>query len=373
MLLLISLSVVFISSCKTGSGDQKKNIGSKVESEFFGIIPSGDSAYLYTLNSDSGIDVKITNYGGIITEISTPDKAGNMANIVLGFDNLDQYLGGHPYFGALVGRYANRIAKGTFTIDGKSYSLAINNGNNALHGGLKGFDKVLWTASPFENESTHGLELTYLSKDMEEGYPGNLSVKVVYELSGNDLSIHYEATTDKATPVNLTNHSYFNLSPDGTILDHLVTIKAKGYTPVDSELIPTGEIAPLDGTPFDFRTAHAIGERIMNTDGGYDHNFVLDRSGEELESIAMVEDPNSGRTIEVLTTEPGIQFYTGNFLNGTIISRGITYEKHFGLCLETQHYPDSPNQPEFPDTILQPGKVYKTTTVFRFGSVKTTL
>ena len=373
MLLLGSLSVVFISSCKTGSGEKKQDIESKVQSELFGILPSGDSAWLYTLTSDSGLIVKITNYGGIITEILTPDKEGKKANIVLGFDNLDQYLADHPYFGAIIGRYGNRIAKGEFSIDGQSYSLAKNNGNNALHGGLKGFDKVLWTATPFENETAQGLELTYLSKDMEEGYPGNLSVKVVYELSGNDLSIHYEATTDKATPVNLTNHSYFNLSPDGTILDHLVSIKAKGYTPVDSELIPTGEIAPLDGTPFDFRTAHAIGERIMNTDGGYDHNFVLDRNGEELESIAMVEDPNSGRTIEVLTNEPGVQFYTGNFLDGSIVSRGITYEKNFGLCLETQHYPDSPNQPDFPNTILQPGEVYKTTTVYRFGTVKTGL
>lgn len=369
MPLLISLSVLFVASCKTGSGDNKKNIESKVQSEFFGMLPSGDSAFIYTLTSDSGITVKITNYGGIITEILAPDKDGNKANIVLGFDNLDQYLAGHPYFGAIIGRYGNRIAKGEFSIDGQSYNLAINNGNNALHGGLKGFDKVLWTAKPFVSESAQGLELSYVSKDMEEGYPGNLHVKIIYELSGNDLSINYEATTDKATPVNLTNHSYFNLSQDGTILDHILTIKANGYTPVDSELIPTGEIAPVEGTPFDFRTPHAIGERILETDGGYDHNFVLDRSGNDLESIALVKDPNSGRTIEVLTKEPGVQFYTGNFLDGSIISRGITYVKNFGLCLETQHYPDSPNQPDFPNTILKPGEVYNTTTVYRFGTV----
>jgi aldose 1-epimerase len=367
--MLILCSAIVFNSCKTKSTEKKLKAEESIKSEFFGILPSGDSAYLYTLSSDSGITVKITNYGGIITEILTPDKEGNKANIVLGFDKLDNYLGEHPYFGALIGRYGNRIAKGAFTIDGQSYKLAKNNGNNALHGGLFGFDKVLWTSKPFEKESVQGLELTYVSRDMEEGYPGNMSVKVIYELSGNDLTIYYEANTDKATPVNLTNHSYFNLSQDGTILDHFITINAKGYTPVDAELIPTGEIAPVEGTPFDFTTPHTIGERIMETDGGYDHNFVLDRSGKDLENIATVEDPNSGRTIEVLTTEPGVQFYTGNFLDGSIVSRGITYERNFGLCLETQHFPDSPNQANFPNTILRPGEEYNTKTVYRFGVI----
>jgi aldose 1-epimerase len=349
-------------SKKTGEADKQG-----ISKEFFGLMPNGDSTYLYTLTSDE-LTVKITNYGGIVTEIIAPDKDGNPGNVVLGFDNLEQYLAGHPNFGALIGRFGNRIAKGKFELNGETYTLAINNGNNTLHGGIIGFDDVVWTPEIVETESGKGLQLKYYSVDMEEGYPGNLDVTVLYELVGSDLEITYWATTDKATPVNLTNHSYFNLAGEGTILDHELMLKASKYTPVDEELIPTGEIAPVEGTAFDFREPKPIGRDIAQVEGGYDHNFVFDREGDGLELLGRLTDPKTGRTLEVLTMEPGVQFYTGNFLDGTLVSGDITYVKNYGLCLETQHFPDSPNQPDFPSTILEPGEQYFTKTIYRFGA-----
>ncbi len=366
---LILASAMIFNACNNPSQTEKQSDDDGITTAFFGLMPNGDSTWLYTLSSEE-LTVKITNYGGIVTEIIAPDKDGNPGNVVLGFDNLEQYLAGHPNFGVLIGRFGNRIAKGSFELDGESYSLAINNGNNTLHGGIIGFDDVVWEPKIVETENGEGLQLKYLSEDMEEGYPGNLDVTVLYELVDNDLEITYRATTDKATPINLTNHSYFNLAGEGTILDHILTLEASKYTPVDDELIPTGEIAPVEGTAFDFTEPKAIGRDIEQTDGGYDHNFVIDRTTDELEWFARLEDPKSGRLLEVLTMEPGVQFYTGNFLDGSLVSSGITYVKHFGLCLETQHFPDSPNQPHFPSTILRPGEEYYTKTVYRFGVAK---
>jgi aldose 1-epimerase len=363
---LILASAMIFNACNTPSKTEKKTGDKGITTEFFGLMPDGDSTWLYTLTSED-VTVKITNYGGIVTEIITPDKEGNPGNVALGFDNLEQYLAGHPYFGSLIGRYGNRIAKGTFELDGETYSLAINNGENTLHGGIKGFNSVVWEPEIIETENGEGLQLKYLSVDMEEGYPGNLDVTVLYELVDNELEITYWAVTDKATPVNLTNHSYFNLAGEGTILDHVLMIQASHYTPVDEGLIPTGEIAPVEGTPFDFKEPKPIGRDIEQTEGGYDHNFVLDREGEGLELVARLTDPKTGRIMEVLTMEPGVQFYTGNFLDGTLISDDIAYVKNYGLCLETQHFPDSPNQPNFPSTILRPGEEYYTKTVYRFG------
>lgn len=328
----------------------------------------GNKVDLYTLTNTKGTEVKITNYGGIVTSFITADKAGNKSNIVLGFDSLSGYLQKPPYFGALVGRYGNRIGDAKFTLDGKAYKLAANNGKNALHGGLKGFDKVVWTATVM-NDSVPMLMLTYMSKDGEEGYPGNLKVIVHYTLTNDDeLKIEYSATTDKATPVNLTNHSYFNLTGDvsNTILNHTLMIDAAHYTPVDSTLIPTGEIKPVKGTPFDFTVAKPIGKEIDSVQGGYDHNFVLNNKSGTLQKVAELSDSTSGRTLEVYTTEPGLQFYTGNFLDGSLKNRdGKAINQHTALCLETQHFPDSPNKPDFPSTILQPGQEYHTETVYK--------
>ncbi|MFH0756007.1 MAG: aldose epimerase family protein [Bacteroidota bacterium] len=377
--LLVAL-VVILAACKSGSKADKelapKNPSCKVEKSFFGTTPDGDSVSLFTLENEQGLIVRVTNYGGIITEIQTPDRDGKMGNIVLGFDNLDQYLAGHPYFGAIVGRYGNRIAKGRFTLDGETYRLAINNGANSLHGGIKGFDKVVWDAEVISCKERAALKLTYVSRDGEEGYPGTLTTSVTYELLMDKLFITYEAETDKATVLNLTNHTYFNLAGEGTILDHLLYINASRYTPVDDELIPTGQLANVEGTPFDFRKPWVIGERFMETggeNGGYDHNFVLDASAEENVVAAKVMDPASGRFLEMSTTEPGVQFYTGNFLDGTLASNGRTFIAHSGFCLETQHFPDSPNQPEFPSTVLRPGEKYSSRTSFRFGVEKNPL
>jgi aldose 1-epimerase len=346
----------------------------------FGTTPSGQAVSLYTLTNANGIELRTMDYGGIITSLRTPDRNNAFADIVLGYDSLAGYLKTTPYFGALVGRYANRIAKGHFTLDGKTYTLAVNNGKNALHGGLVGFDKVVWQAQSFDSAGKVGVVFTYTSKDGEEGYPGTLQARVSYTLDDrNQLTIDYGATTDRATPVNLTNHSYFNLAGAGSgdILTHEITIDADRYTPVDSTLIPTGTLQPVAGTPFDLRKPTAIGAHIAEPDaqltiaGGYDHNFVLNRSGEGITHAAHVVDPSSGRTLDVATTQPGIQFYTGNFLDGTITGKGgKVYARRFGFCLETQHYPDSPNQPTFPTTILKPGQTYHSQTVFTFGVAK---
>jgi aldose 1-epimerase len=342
-----------------------------VNKEAWGTLASGDSVDLYTLKSSTGLEVKISTYGGTITSLTTPDKTGAMGNIVLGFDNLAQYEKGTPYFGALIGRFGNRIAKGQFTLNDSTYQLATNDGPNHLHGGIKGYDKVIWKAEANECTKEPSLKLTYLSVDGEEGYPGNLAITVVYTLKGNDLQIDYEATTDKATPINLTNHAYYNLSGNGTILDHVLTLNAPQYTPVDSTLIPTGELVDVKGTNFDFLAPFAIGARIDSVPGGYDHNFVLaPATADSLNFAAKLTDPKSGRSMEIFTLEPAIQFYSGNFLDGTITTGNWNLIKYSGLCLETQHFPDSPNKPNFPSTILNPGDTYKTTTVMRFGVEK---
>jgi aldose 1-epimerase len=331
---------------------------------------------LYTLTNANGMVVKISNYGGIVTQIIVPDKSGKMEDVVLGFDSLssytsDKYKSGCPYFGALIGRYGNRIAKGKFQLDGKEYTLATNNGVNHLHGGLKGFDKVVWDAKELSGADSVGLELTYLSKDMEEGYPGNLTSKVSYVLTNKgELKIYYEAETDKPTVINLTHHGYFNLTgAKEDILNHELTVEADSITPVDSTLIPTGVIAPVAGTPFDFTQAHKIGERIDQVKGGYDHNFVLRRSGKGLLPVAQVYEATSGRLMEIFTTELGLQFYSGNFLNGSLTnSTGAVLKQHYGIALETQHFPDSPNEPKFPSVVLRPGEKYSSITVYKFST-----
>jgi aldose 1-epimerase len=343
----------------------------------FGKSPDGQAVQVYTLINSQGMEARITNYGGTVVSLKTPDRNGSLADVVMGHDGVEGYAGS-PYFGALIGRYGNRIANGQFKLHGKTYELAKNNGPNHLHGGIKGFDKVVWTAEPVTSEAGPGLSLTYVSADGEEGYPGTLNAKVVYTLTNdNALRIEYAATTDKPTVVNLTNHSYFNFKDAGAtnILDHVMMINADSYTPVDKTLIPTGDLAPVEGTPFDFREPTAIGARIDQDNEqlkfglGYDHNFVINRSAEGLGLAATVVEPTTGRRMEVLTTEPGVQFYSGNFLDGTVTGKGGTvYQKRAGFCLETQHYPDSPNQPQFPTTVLEPGQTYRTTTVYRFSA-----
>ena len=349
------------------------NAKPKLTSADFGKTPEGAPVKIYTLTNDKGLEARITNYGGIVVSLKTPDRKGAMADVVLGSDTLNDYVNSpSPYFGALIGRYGNRIGHARFTLDGVEYKLAANNGANSLHGGKRGFNKAVWTPRELADA---GLELTYLSKDGEEGYPGNLKVTVVYHLTNaNELKIDYAATTDKDTVVNLTNHSYFNLkgAGNGDILDHLVTLNADRFTPVDAGLIPTGELRPVAGTPFDFRKATAVGARIEQNDEqlklgkGYDHNWVLNaRTGGNLS--ARVEEPASGRVMEVITDQPGVQFYTGNFLDGSVKAKGgKTYGHRSGLCLETQHFPDSPNKPNFPSTVLKPGQEFHSTTVYRF-------
>ncbi len=344
----------------------------------FGTTADGEAVTMYTLTRAGGMEVRLLNYGGIITSLKVPDRNGRLEDVVLGFDTLAPYLERHPYFGALIGRYGNRIAGGQFTLDGTTYTLAQNDGPNHLHGGLKGFDRVVWQAEPFEEPGRVGVVLTYTSPDGEEGYPGTLRAKVTYTLTDDDeLIVDYEATTDKATPVNLTQHTYFNLAGHGSgdVLDHELTIHADHYLPVDSTLIPTGERRPVAGTPFDFRRPTPIGARIEADDpqlhwgpGGYDHTFVLNRTGDGLEPAARVYEPTSGRVLEVRTTEPGVQFYSGNFLDGSLVGKGgAVYARHAGFCLETQHFPNSPNQPDFPSTILRPGETYTSRTVFAFS------
>ena len=345
----------------------------EIKKASFGTV-DGQNVDIYTLTSANGVEARITNYGGIVVSLKTPDKNGKVADIVQGFDDLKGYLQDEPYFGAVIGRYANRIGKARFTLDGKEYKLAANDGQNSLHGGKKGFDKRVWTAA-VKGDS---LELTYTSKDGEEGYPGTLTAKAVYTMEKNgDIKIDYSAVTDKDTVVNLTNHTYFNLKGqgNGNILDHEVTLFASRYTPVDSGLIPTGDFVQVKGTPFDFLTPHKVGERIGASDEqlklgkGYDHNWVLDAKAGSLATAAEVHEATSGRVLEVWTDQPGIQFYTGNFLDGKLKGKeGKVYNQRAALCLETQHFPDSPNQPKFPSVVLKPGKTYRTTTIWKFST-----
>jgi aldose 1-epimerase len=354
----------------------------RVASKPFGHLPDGRPVTLYTLKGPHGLVVEIMDYGATIVSLRTPDRSGKLDNVVLGFSTLRDYLDHSPYFGSTLGRVANRIARARFDLDGKTYRLAANNAPGgvpcSLHGGSVGFDKVLWSAEPGEASSLPALRLDYLSKDGEEGYPGNLQVRVVYSLTpDNGLRIDYEAVTDAATPVNLSNHSYFNLRGEGagTILDHELTLNAKRYTPVDKGLIPTGGIEPVAGTPFDFMTPHRIGERIdadseqLRFGGGYDHNFAIERKGPGLELAATVYEPTSGRVLELLTTEPGLQFYSGNFLDGTLTgASGHPYLHRGALALEAQHYPNAINEPSFPPIVLRPGMTYKSSTLFRFST-----
>ena len=346
----------------------------------FGTSPEGQPIQLITLRNQTGIELRVVNYGGTILSLNTPDRTGASDDIVLGFDAIEPYFDKSPYFGCLIGRYCNRIAKGLFTLDGQKYSLATNNPPNHLHGGKKGWDKVVWTSSEIQNATGVGVKLTYVSKDGEEGYPGTVTANVTYMLTDkNELVIDYQATTDKPTIINLTHHSYFNLggAKAADILGHELTIPADRYTPVDATLIPTGELAPVQGTPFDFRTSTKIGARINEANEqlkrglGYDHNYVLNRQGTDLALAARIVEPVTGRTMEIATTEPGIQFYSGNFLDGTLKGKGgRVYAHRSGFCLEPQHFPDSPNQPAFPPTTLRPGEEYRSKTVFTFGVAK---
>ncbi len=342
----------------------------------FGKTRDGKRVDIYTLRNVNGVEARICNYGGILVSFKAPDRNGHLGDVVLGYDNLDGYLTNSPYFGALIGRYGNRIAKGKFTLDGVTHKLAANNSPNALHGGLKGFDKVVWRAKIIQSDAGPALELTYRSKDGEEGYPGNLKVKAVYTLmSDNGLRLEFTATTDKDTVLNLTQHSYFNLAGHGDVLGHKVFIDADKFTPVDETLIPTGELRPVDETPFDFLEPTAIGARLQQDErqlkfgNGYDHNFVLNHPMGRLDVIAQVSEPTTGRVLEVLSTEPGLQFYTGNFLDGTITGKGgRVYNGRGAFCMEPQHFPNSPNQSDFPSTALRPGQFYHNTIIFRLST-----
>lgn len=352
------------------------------EAKPFGKTADGTPVEVFTLTNRHGVKLRAMTYGAIVLGLETPDREGKLADIVLGYNTLDEYIKDTPYFGAVVGRYGNRIAHGKFTLDGKDYTLATNNDPGgikcSLHGGNKGFDKVVWRGQGVIKDGVPGVEFSYKSRDGEEGYPGNLAVSVTYLLTDdNEWRIHYSATTDQATPINVTQHSYFNLKGEGNgdILGHELTIKGSKFTPVNTGLIPTGDLRPVKGTPFDFTTARRIGERVDAQDeqlgfaGGYDHNWVLDNRDGSLALAATVHEPTTGRVLEVFTTEPGLQFYCGNFLDGKLTGKsGKPYEFRNGFCLETQHYPDSPNQPSFPDTILRPGETFKSTTVYKFGA-----
>ncbi|MEC3965309.1 aldose epimerase family protein [Muricauda sp. SYSU M84420] len=363
------------SEMETAKTESEQN---PIEETIFGEMPDGTKVKKFTLKNEAGMEVDVITYGGIITRWTAPDKQGNYEDIVLGFDRLEQYLDGSPYFGALIGRYGNRIAKGKFSLDGETYTLATNDGNNHLHGGEKGFDKVIWNAIPKNTGAGATLELTYTSEDGEEGYPGKLDVKVTYTLTNeNELDIQYEAVTDKPTVVNLTQHSYFNLSGQLSkpVLDHEIYLNADTYLPVDGGLIPTGEFREVAGTPFDFKEPKSIGEEIeadneqLDLGGGYDHCWVLNEGEEDFGLAASAYHPNTGRLLEVYTNEPGIQFYSGNFLDGTLPAKdGGAYGKRSGFCLETQHYPDSPNQANFPSVRLNPGETYSTRTMFRLST-----
>lgn len=366
--LIFALGSLLLSCNQSGKkGGASEIQKSGIIKQFWGNI-GNDSVFLYTLKNNGGTEIKISNYGGTITRFITKDKTGKVTGIVVGLDSLSDYLKNPPYFGALIGRYANRIGNASFTLDGKKYNLFANDGKNTLHGGKKGFDKVIWTPS-IQNDSIPQLTLNYLSRDGEEGFPGNLSVTVTYTLNdSNELKIEYKAQTDKPTPINLTNHAYFNLSGnlENSILNHSLQINADNYTPVDSTLIPTGVIAPVKGTPYDFTQKKKIDQDFDKVKGGYDFNWVLNGEEGTLRKVAELSDSISGRTLEVYTTQPGLQFYTGNFLDGTFINYdGKPITLHSALCLETQHFPNSPNQPNFPSTILQPGKEFHSETIYK--------
>ena len=345
-----------------------------MQKHLFGTLADGTAVDLYTLINKNGLEARIINYGGILVSLRAPDRNGTLSDVVLGFDTLDEYVKHNPFFGCLVGRYGNRIAKGRFTLNGVEYTLAQNDGVNHLHGGLRGFDKVVWSA---EEAGPDTLVLRYISKDGEEGYPGTLNVQVTYSLTDeNEWRIHYVATTDKDTVLNLTNHTYFNLNGADTILDHTMQLAASNYTPTDAGLMPTGEVAPVGGTALDFLAPTRIGDRIdsdfeaMKLAGGYDHNFVVDGTPGTLRLAARVVEHTTGRMLETFTTEPAVQFYSGNFLNGPLTGKdGKVMGKRAGLCLETQHYPDSPNQPNFPSTVLRPGETYDATTVYKLSVI----
>jgi len=361
--------LAFLAGCSTPSSGLTKT--------HYGTTPDGKAVDMYTLRNLKGAEARIITYGGIVVSLKVPDKNGALGDVVLGCTSLEDYEKATTYFGALIGRFGNRIGKAQFTLDGKTYHLAANNGPNTLHGGVKGFDKVVWTAQMKEDSALGPqLILTYTSKDGEEGFPGTLQVTAVYTLTeNNELRVDFTANTDKDTVVNLTQHSYFNLSGKGDILGHIVTIPAANITPVDAGLIPLGNLQPVAGTPFDFRSPTAIGARINADDAqlklgpGYDHNWVFDKKTGDLTMQARVSDPNSGRVLEVLSTEPALQFYTGNFLDGSIKGKGgWVYQKHAAFTMEPQHYPDSPNQPQFPSTELKPGETYKNTIIYRFST-----
>ena len=363
----------FISHGNNGLSAAEKKMS--LQKSAFGKTAQGQPVEEYTLANGRGVTVRIISYGAIITSVQTPDRTGRPGEVTLGFDTLEPYLAGHPFFGAICGRVANRIAGGKFAIDGQTYRLATNNGPNHLHGGNVGFDKAVWQAEPFTASEAVGVRLSHLSPDGDEGYPGNLAVTVVYTLTEqNELKIDYTATTDKATPVNLTNHTYWNLADGGAsdVLQHVLRLDADRYLPVDSALIPTGELKKVAGTPMDFTKPKTIGARLTETPGepkGYDHCFVLNKAGEDSLSLAArVEEPRSGRVMEVYTTEPAIQLYTANFLDGAIQSRGATYGPYHAFCLEAEHFPDAINQPEFPSTLLKPGETYRQTTIHKFST-----
>jgi aldose 1-epimerase len=372
---MVGLAALVAAAGLVGCGTTTKRGDQGIERKNFGNLPDGTPVEVFTLKNSQGAEARILNYGGLVISLKVPDRNGNLGDVVLGYDNLQGYLKDTPYFGALIGRYGNRIAKGRFTLNGREYKLAVNNGPNALHGGLKGFDKVIWTPRLLVSMEGPSLELRYLSKDGEEGYPGNLNVRAVYTLTeDNGLKLEFTATTDKDTVVNLTQHSYFNLAGRGDILDHVVMIPADRFTPVDSTLIPTGELKPVEGTPFDFRKPTKIGARIKQPDeqlkygNGYDHNWVINKKPGAYTLVARVSEATSGRVLEVFSTEPGLQFYTGNFLDGSITGKyGWNYKFRSGFCMEPQHFPDSPNQPQFPSVVLKPGQTYQHTMMYKFS------
>jgi aldose 1-epimerase len=373
--IVCGVAVLMQLGCGTRRGE-----GARVTQAQFGVTPAGEAVSLFTLTNAHGVEVRAVAYGGIIVSLKVPDRAGRLGDVVLGYDSLAGYLKVSPYFGAIVGRYANRIAGARFVLGGHTYQVPANDGRNSLHGGTRGLDKVVWAAEAVHGDSGVGVAFTHTSPDGDQGYPGNLAMRVTYTLSDqNELVVDYRAITDQPTPINLTQHSYFNLAGEGAgdILGHVLWVNADRYTPVDSALIPTGDLASVAGTPFDFRTATPIGRRIGQDDEqlrrgrGYDHNFVLNVGGGALVHAARVEEPTTGRTLDIYTTEPGLQFYSGNFLDGSITGKsGHGYAHRSGFCLETQHFPDSPNQPAFPSAILRPGQEYRSRTVFAFGAAR---